>query len=627
MATGGGLCTAECKAFTATVVNFPTAYLTSQTTMHAIMNRASSMLKSAGMSTGIADWVQGLPSGLALNTNLPTIAATQLPECMCGVDYVSVYNLVKPVVISALQDSGSFSSNLNQITWYTDKLTTWAAHLTGASGLCTDACKQGLEAVIMHWTEVAMLIFGNGGLESLGLRGYTVTATAITTPLMGCACQPETTFISSLKTTLDALQPLLTSTVDQTLISSLLSSFKTNLKATITAMVGTDSFCSTQCQDAAYNGAKLGHKLEKGPQTSSLTNSLQASYSVPASIDALIEPLYTNAMPCLCASTTDPSAAVDAIWTPIVETLTSDLSAVAAGTVPTGQQVSAMAIAAISAPASMGMCASTECKALLTNVDTLVTEMHSTVLSGTAPTATCSATQAAACITDPTVLSAATADAANSAVQAKAECAISGGLSIAPLWWISCGVATGCSGAMDGGAAAYVASAEMVISADLSDYDSDTEKAPLITSFAQSVGAAVEDVTLTVEAVGSARRGLSVASVKLTFEVITKSEVAKASFENTMTAWTAAPTVASAALGVTVTSTTLLPTVTVAPPPSMPPPSPAMPPPPPPDSSGGIDVAVIGGAVGGAVVVLCCVCALVAFLLMKKGRKGKVQAT
>ena len=48
--------------------------------------------------------------------------------------------------------------------------------------------------------------------------------------------------------------------------------------------------------------------------------------------------------------------------------------------------------------------------------------------------------------------------------------------------------------------------------------DTDAEKVSLITAFAQSVGAAVEDVTLTVEA----------ASVKLTFEVVTKSEVAKA---------------------------------------------------------------------------------------------------
>ena len=47
----------------------------------------------------------------------------------------------------------------------------------------------------------------------------------------------------------------------------------------------------------------------------------------------------------------------------------------------------------------------------------------------------------------------------------------------------------------------------------------------------------------------------------------TKSEVAKAAFESTMTTWAAQPAAATAALGVTVQSTTLKETVTVAPPP------------------------------------------------------------
>ena len=56
------------------------------------------------------------------------------------------------------------------------------------------------------------------------------------------------------------------------------------------------------------------------------------------------------------------SPTVDAIWTPIVETMSANVNGITAGTVPTGQQMSAMLVATISTPANMGMCASTECK-------------------------------------------------------------------------------------------------------------------------------------------------------------------------------------------------------------------------------------------------------------------------
>ena len=159
---------------------------------------------------------------------------------------------------------------------------------------------------------------------------------------------------------------------------------------------------------------------------------------------------------------------------------------------------------------------------------------------------------------------------------------------------------------------AYVAKAEVVAAGDVADYDTDAEKAPLITAFAQSVGAAVEDVTLTVEA----------ASVKLTFEVVTKSEVAKAAFESTMTTWAAQPAAATAALGVTVQSTTLKETVTVAPPPL--PPPPMTPPPTPPPTSSEVDIVVIVGVVAGVVAVL--VLCLVVFLVLKC-KKGKTPAS
>ena len=289
--------------------------------------------------------------------------------------------------------------------------------------------------------------------------------------------------------------------------------------------------------------------------------------------------------------------------------MSANVNGITAGTVPTGQQMSAMLVATISTPANMGMCASTECKALLSATNTIVSEMHSTVLQGTAPTAACSATQVATCLTDPAVLAATNLESWVSA--GPSSCAISDGLTIAPLWWVGCGLSTACPETM-GVSGAYVAKAEVVAAGDVADYDTDAEKAPLITAFAQSVGAAVEDVTLTVEA----------ASVKLTFEVVTKSEVAKAAFESTMTTWAAQPAAATAALGVPVQSTTLKETVTVAPPPS--PPPPMTPPPMPPPTSSEVDIVVIAGIVAGvvAVLVLCLV-----ILLVLKRKKGKKQVS
>ena len=615
MGTGGGMCTPECKDAMKTVINLPTTYLSSSTTMHALYTGAETMLGLGSDLTSL------LPTTIPFDSRLPAIAANNLPNCICGVDYVGFYNLAKTHLISALTDE-SYSAPTT-VAWYTDQLVTWANAFTGSIGICSEACKQGFEAYYMHWTEVSMAFLGvNGGLSGLGLQNFQVTDTTISTNLLGCFCLPMTAAMSALKATLDAAQPVLdlfTSGNDfytadlQTTITSVVGGLKANLKSLATAMFGADAGCSTECQAATYNLGHIGWTLEQSatastsPLASDIAGLLNVSdVSLPASLQAVVPTVIANQMPCLCAPTTDHAAAVDAIWAPIVETMSANVNGITAGTVPNGQQMSAMLVATISTPANMGMCASTECKALLSATNTIVSEMHSAVLQGTAPTAACSATQVATCLTDPEVLNATNLESWVSA--GPSSCAISSGLTIAPLWWVGCGLSTACPEAMGVGGA-YVAKAEIVAAGDVADYDTDAEKAPLITAFAQSVGAAVEDVTLTVEA----------ASVKLTFEVVTKSEVAKAAFESTMTTWTAQPAVATAALGVPVQSTTLKETVAVAPPPS--PPPPMTPPPMPPPTSSEVDIVVIAGIVAGvvAVLVLCLVILLV--LKCKKAQK------
>jgi len=115
------------------------------------------------------------------------------------------------------------------------------------------------------------------------------------------------------------------------------------------------------------------------------------------------------------------------------------------------------------------------------------------------------------------------------------------------------------------------------------------DEAALVSKFAQAVGAAEKDVSLTVT------------GDKLTFEVVTMSAIGKESFEAAMTAWSEDGDLAGEALEIPVDGVELQETETRMQP--SPPPSLWNPPSAPPKADAAIG-AIIGGVVGGIVVVI-----------------------
>ena len=146
MGTGGGLCTTECKAFMTRTIYYPTAYLTTQSTMLSLFSMTSSMLGSLGLPSEFTSWVTGLPAAFTLDTRLPAIAATNLPECMCNVDILGVYDLAKSVAIGAIQDPDPyfFSGGISPEAWYPFKLSRLIGQqLPGLAVHLTLACVAG----------------------------------------------------------------------------------------------------------------------------------------------------------------------------------------------------------------------------------------------------------------------------------------------------------------------------------------------------------------------------------------------------------------------------------------------------------------------------------------------------
>lgn len=482
----------------------------------------------------------------------------------------------------------------------------------------------------------------------MNLQGFEVTDTAITSPsVMGCGCQRMSSVVSSVETMVNTLTQPVTDIMSgsasesverlQTTANNLIGSdVKSGIKNVLNSLFSTDAFCSSECQNAVYNFGKIAETAAFSSSYSSLGKDLlnmstSLSDLVPGEAKAVITTSYTDVLPCMCSSPTIKlDAAVDSIWTPVVDVLGGDIEGVMNGTTPNGQQVSAMLVAVVSTPANMGMCASSNCKNFLSNLNAAVTAVYKATASESgsgassdsgsiwaSSSAQCSASFVAGCMTKKSIITASKAEDLVTAGFASTGCSTSAHhdleFDLSPIIWMSCGLASTCDDALSV-TESYVQTAELIVAGALSDYDTDAKKTPIIAKFAKAVGAAIEDVTATFTA----------GSVKVTFEVKTKSAVSKAAFENTVSEWTASPSLASSALGVEVETVALQETTTrlaPSPPPPPTPPSPSSPPPGSPGSSG-VNVALIGGVVGG-VVALVCIVAIVVVVMMKQKHKKK----
>jgi len=156
------------------------------------------------------------------------------------------------------------------------------------------------------------------------------------------------------------------------------------------------------------------------------------------------------------------------------------------------------------------------------------------------------------------------------------------------------------------GDAEHTVTVEVKIEGAKADYDTPAKRAELESNMATVAGVDVNQVTVTVKEATSRRRQLSAGSVILSFAIVTTDAAAATAVQDKVTKKLADTTMASAALGVTVTE---VPTITVG---SAPPPSP-------PADDDGLSGGAIAGIAIGAIVGLLCIGGII-FFAMKSGK-------
>jgi len=156
------------------------------------------------------------------------------------------------------------------------------------------------------------------------------------------------------------------------------------------------------------------------------------------------------------------------------------------------------------------------------------------------------------------------------------------------------------------GDAEHTVTVEVKIEGVKADYDTPAKRAELESKMATVAEVDVNQVTVTVKEATSRRRQLSAGSVILSFAIVTTDAAAATAVQDKVTTKLADTTLASAALGVTVTE---VPTITVG---SAPPPSP-------PADDDGLSGGAIAGIAIGAIVGLLCIGGII-FFAMKSGK-------